>query len=248
MISGYGPSGLIFRNELAISPAGISWKGKFHPLDSITRVGWGGVRKSVNGVYTGTDYTIGFGDNHSEQVIKLKQESIYNSFVEALWRAVCVRLVIEMLRALRAHTRPLSSPLDPGPVAALAPHHLVSLLEGALAFAILACWHSSALGPPGPDGRAGEKWAAPTQSSQPKNQQRGDRVSYRQGSSGVIRCHLCFLNCSRACDDIQTHRPIFLAVPSALGHAAARAPPAAQKAVAGRSGISRPKDIVPAKL
>jgi hypothetical protein len=138
MISGYGPSGLIFRNELAISPAGISWKGKFHPLDSITRVNWGGVRKSVNGVYTGTDYTIGFGDNHSEQVIKLKQESIYNGFVEALWRAVCVRLVIEMLRALRAHTRPLSSPLDPGPVAALAPHHLVSLLEGALAFAILA--------------------------------------------------------------------------------------------------------------
>ena len=49
------------------------------------------------------------------------------------------------------------SPLDPGPVAALAPHHLVSLLEGALAFAILALLFllAAALlhqGPPNPVG------------------------------------------------------------------------------------------------
>jgi hypothetical protein len=38
----------------------------------------------------------------------------------------------------RAASAGARSPLNPGPVAALAPHHFVSLLEGALAFAILA--------------------------------------------------------------------------------------------------------------
>jgi hypothetical protein len=40
--------------------------------------------------------------------------------------------------AARQVQRRRRSPLDPGSVAALASHHFVSLLEGALAFAILA--------------------------------------------------------------------------------------------------------------
>ena len=92
--------GVVFKDELAISPEGLRWKGRSFPLDSITRVRWGAVRKSVNGIPTGTDYTIGFGDNRSEQVIELRKEATYSEFLEPLWRAVCVRLMFEMVAAL----------------------------------------------------------------------------------------------------------------------------------------------------
>ena len=92
--------GLMFKDELAISPEGIRWKGKRFPLESITRVRWGGVRNSVNGIPTGTDYTIAFGDDRAEHVIQLRKESTYSGFINALWMGVCVRLMVEMLQAL----------------------------------------------------------------------------------------------------------------------------------------------------
>jgi hypothetical protein len=92
--------GLVFKDELAISPEGLRWKGRSFPLHSITRVRWGGVRKSVNGIPTGTDYTIGFGDNRSEQVVEVRKEATYAGFLDPLWRAVCVRLMFEMIAAL----------------------------------------------------------------------------------------------------------------------------------------------------
>lgn len=93
--------GVMFKDTLNISPDGISWKGHSFPLDSITRVRWGGVRHSVNGVPTGTTYTIAFGDRRSEAVVELKKEDIYSRFIEKLWRAVGVRLLGEMLEALK---------------------------------------------------------------------------------------------------------------------------------------------------
>jgi len=93
--------GMVFKDTLSISPQGISWKGQNFPLDSITRVRWGGVRHSVNGVPTGTVYTIAFGDRRSEAVVELKREDIYSTFLDKLWRSVCMRLLGEMLEALR---------------------------------------------------------------------------------------------------------------------------------------------------
>ncbi|MCW9059953.1 MAG: hypothetical protein OQL11_13885 [Gammaproteobacteria bacterium] len=94
--------GVIFKDTLSISPDGLSWKGKSFPLDSITRVRWGGVSHSVNGVPTGTTYTVAFGDSRSEAVIELNKSDIYGRFIEKLWRAVCIRLLGEMLEALKA--------------------------------------------------------------------------------------------------------------------------------------------------
>jgi hypothetical protein len=94
--------GLMFKNTLSISPEGISWKGQNFPLDSVTRVRWGGVRHSINGIPTGTTYTIAFGDGRSEAVVGLSKEDIYATFLDKLWRAVCVRLLGEMLEALKA--------------------------------------------------------------------------------------------------------------------------------------------------
>lgn len=93
--------GVMFKDTLSISPQGVSWKGQNFPLDSITRVRWGGVSHSVNGVPTGTTYTIAFGNRNSEAVVELKKQDIYNTFIDKLWRAVGVRLLTEMLEALK---------------------------------------------------------------------------------------------------------------------------------------------------
>ena len=93
--------GVMFKDTLSISPHGVSWKGQNFPLDSITRVRWGGVSHSVNGIPTGTTYTIAFGNRNSEAVVELKKQDIYSTFIDKLWRAVCVRLLTEMLEALR---------------------------------------------------------------------------------------------------------------------------------------------------
>lgn len=93
--------GTVFKNTLSISPQGISWKGQSFPLDSITRVRWGGVSRSVNGVPTGTTYTIAFGNPNAEAVVELKKQDIYTTFIDKLWRAVGVRLLTEVLEALK---------------------------------------------------------------------------------------------------------------------------------------------------
>jgi hypothetical protein len=93
--------GLVFKDTLSISAKGISWKEKTYPLESITRVRWGGVRHSVNGVPTGTDYTVAFGDNRTESVVSIKREAAYTKFTEKLWRAVCARLMTDILKTLK---------------------------------------------------------------------------------------------------------------------------------------------------
>ena len=93
--------GILFKDVLSISPQGISWKERNFPLDSITHVRWGGVSHSVNGVPTGTTYTIAFSNQHAAAVVELKRQDIYRAFIDKLWRAVCVRLLTETLESLK---------------------------------------------------------------------------------------------------------------------------------------------------
>jgi molecular chaperone DnaK len=94
--------GAMFKHTLSISPQGVSWKGQTFPLESVTRVRWGGTRHSVNGIPTGTTFTIAFGDPRSEAVVQLRREDIYSAFIEKLVQAVGVRLLIELLISLKA--------------------------------------------------------------------------------------------------------------------------------------------------
>lgn len=93
--------GMLGREKFSISPKGISWQGITYPLNSITNVRWGGVRHSVNGIPTGTTYTIGFGDNKRSSTIETRNNEIYSAIVDRMWRAVGVRLMIELLAALK---------------------------------------------------------------------------------------------------------------------------------------------------
>lgn len=93
--------GLVFKDTLRISTKGVEWKDKCFPLDSIKWVKWGAVSRSVNGVPTGTDYTIAVGDNRSSAVIETRKGDIFSNFTDKLWRAVCVRLLTENLETLK---------------------------------------------------------------------------------------------------------------------------------------------------
>ena len=94
--------GALSKTVLSISPKGISWQYQTFPLESVTRIRWGGVRHSINGIPTGTSYTIAFGDGQSEGIVNLKRQDVYSVFIDKLWRAVGVRLLTEFLQTLRA--------------------------------------------------------------------------------------------------------------------------------------------------
>jgi molecular chaperone DnaK len=93
--------GLVFKELLKISPNGVEWGSKRYPLESVTRIRWGGTRHSVNGIPTGTTYEIYIGDDRSEAVINLRRGEVYSTFIDKLWQAVGVRLMIEHLGRLK---------------------------------------------------------------------------------------------------------------------------------------------------
>lgn len=97
--------GGLVKKTLAISPQGVQWKNTTIPLDQITRVRWGATRHSVNGIPTGTTHTIYFGDNRRLMHVETRKEAVYDEFIGKLWKAVCVRLWIEMLQGLKEGKR-----------------------------------------------------------------------------------------------------------------------------------------------
>lgn len=93
--------GMVLKDVLSISPEGVSWRGRNYPLESVTRVRWGAVRHSVNGIPTGTTYTIAFGDASSEAVVECRREEVFDAFIPRLWKAVGIRILLEALQTLR---------------------------------------------------------------------------------------------------------------------------------------------------
>jgi len=93
--------GMIFKDVLSISPSGVSWKGRGYPLDKITRVRWGATVHRTNGINTGTTHTFAFGDDASEVVGTISKKDIFDTFIDKLWRAVCFRLLNDLVKALK---------------------------------------------------------------------------------------------------------------------------------------------------
>jgi len=87
--------GMVFKDRLSIDPSGIQWKNSKWPLESVTAVRWGGTRHSVNGIPTGSVYKIGIATNQGATEIEVLRKGTCSGFTAALWRAVCVRLMLE---------------------------------------------------------------------------------------------------------------------------------------------------------
>jgi hypothetical protein len=94
--------GSIFKTRLAVSPEGVRWGQLQFPLDSVTRVRWGGVKHSINFIPTGTDYHILFGDDSRFAQFSLSSKTVYEDFTNKLWRAIGYRLILRYAQGLRA--------------------------------------------------------------------------------------------------------------------------------------------------
>jgi len=97
--------GGLMRGVLSMSYEGISWKNQFFALNAVSRVRWGATRHSVNGIPTGTTYHVKFGDVHNLAAMDTRDEAVFTSFTEKLWRAVGVRLLIELVGQLKAGSK-----------------------------------------------------------------------------------------------------------------------------------------------
>ena len=97
--------GAVFKEKIRISPEGVQWKGTSVPLEEISRMRWGGIRHSINGVPTGTTYKIVVASKRDKATIDLRKEHIYSEVVHRLWKTAGVRLLTEMLEGLRQGKR-----------------------------------------------------------------------------------------------------------------------------------------------
>jgi hypothetical protein len=97
--------GLVFKDKLKISPEGVEWKGRRIALDSISRLRWGATKHYVNGIPSGTTYSIFVGTERDGASIELNKEKIYGEFIERLWKAVGTRLLTQMLEGLKQGQR-----------------------------------------------------------------------------------------------------------------------------------------------
>lgn len=97
--------GTIFKTILSISPEGLQWGSIFIPLNEVKAVRWGGTRHSVNGIPTGTSYSIYFAGLKQSVVVDTRKSEVYKNFIDRFWQAIGVRLLTELLSELREGSR-----------------------------------------------------------------------------------------------------------------------------------------------
>jgi len=94
--------GLVFKAKLSLSADGLTYNSQHFPLNAITRVQWGSTKHYTNGVYTGTKYSVTVGDDRSVAVIEPKDEAVFSTFVDKLWRAAGVPIFYRLLEFLKS--------------------------------------------------------------------------------------------------------------------------------------------------
>jgi len=85
--------GLLFKDKFRITPQGFDYQGVVTPLEKITGVRWGAVRKSVNGIPSGTDYYFSYGTPQGATTLKPSAKQ-YEEIVQRAWRAACIPILL----------------------------------------------------------------------------------------------------------------------------------------------------------
>ena len=93
--------GLFFKDKLSVSTKTINLSGMIFPIESIVQMRWGGTRHSINGIPTGTTYSVFIGDGIRYQTYTTRQEKDFGEFIDKVWRVAGVRLMGEFLTGLR---------------------------------------------------------------------------------------------------------------------------------------------------
>lgn len=92
--------GLIRKSRLSISVDGIEWRGERFARDEIEWCKWGALRRSTNGVPTGIEYLISFGNGLRSAQIDFSNGQIFEAFIPRLWKAVGPQIIVGMCRTL----------------------------------------------------------------------------------------------------------------------------------------------------
>ena len=92
--------GLLFKDKLKISHLGVEHNGKFFPIDEIKKVRWGAVKKTINYLPAGTEYTIVI-DTDNDFIYLRPDGTVYKNFIDRLWKAVAGNIINNILVAFR---------------------------------------------------------------------------------------------------------------------------------------------------
>lgn len=96
-----GQYGLLFKDTVGVSAAGVRLNQKRIPLSEVRTVRWGATRHSVNGIPTGTTYSVAVGSDKDEIRVECRREDVFRGVVNALHGAVMWRLVVELAASLK---------------------------------------------------------------------------------------------------------------------------------------------------
>lgn len=98
----YSEWGTLFKKSIKMDSEIIIINGsdRFY-LNEITGLMWGGTRTSVNGIPTGTIYTIALRTENREASIQIKKVDVFDNIVQRLWKTSGVFIMTSILERLK---------------------------------------------------------------------------------------------------------------------------------------------------
>lgn len=96
-----GSYGWPFADKVQVSAEGLRHGRSHIRLEDVNRVRWGATRHSVNGIPTGTSYTIAVSSRTDVIRIECRSEDVFNGVVNSLHKSVLWRLIVELGGRLR---------------------------------------------------------------------------------------------------------------------------------------------------
>lgn len=94
--------GVVFPDRLGISAkGGVQWRGQTLRFEDISWIRWGGTRRSVNGVPTGTTYDIHLGSATTSMSIHTRKQEIFGEASDRLWRGAGIRIAMDYARHVK---------------------------------------------------------------------------------------------------------------------------------------------------
>ncbi|WP_257555415.1 hypothetical protein [Sphingobium sp. CFD-2] len=94
--------GTFNKSRLSVDTSGLSWKGEHYPLHSVAFARWGAISRSVNGIPTGTDYLIAWGDGRRTATVEFRNGKIFEAFTNRLWKAIGEHRLTAIIDTLRS--------------------------------------------------------------------------------------------------------------------------------------------------
>lgn len=87
-------------NKVKISQYGLEYKNISIPISEIRKVLWGAIKKTTNGIPTGTDYKIEVCSS-SNKITIYPNKSVYLTLTEKLWKASASQIIMNILTELK---------------------------------------------------------------------------------------------------------------------------------------------------